>query len=176
MAAHNRSPSQGRTADAPTPVLAFSDGGAQGNPGPGGYGVVLQYRTFERELSQGFRYTTNNRMELLGAIVALETLTRVCRVLLTTDSRYVVDGVNKGWAQRWRANGWRRKQDPVPNSDLWARLLEALARHDATLQWVRGHRGHPENERCDRLAVAAARGADLAIDRVYEQAKGRHRS
>ena len=156
-----------------TTVLAFSDGSALGNPGPGGYGVVLKYQDATNELSAGFRHTTNNRMELLGAIVALETLKRPCKVTLATDSRYVVDGISQGWAEQWRANGWRRgKRGNALNPDLWARLLDAVERHDITFQWVRGHAGHPENERCDQLAKNAARGADLVTDEHYESIKG----
>ena len=152
-------------------VLAFSDGSALGNPGPGGYGVVLKYRGTVKELAAGYRYTTNNRMELLGAIVALETLKRHCRIILETDSKYVVDGISKGWAKRWRANGWRRgKRGEALNPDLWGRLLDAVSRHDVQFKWVRGHAGHPENERCDQLANEAARGANLARDEHYEKA------
>ncbi len=152
-------------------VFAFSDGSALGNPGPGGYGVVLKYKSAVRELSAGYRYTTNNRMELLGAIVALETLKRPCPVILATDSRYVVDGISEGWAERWRANGWRRgKRGKTLNPDLWTRLLDLVALHEVTFEWVRGHSGHPDNERCDRLANEAAQGNDLPPDEVYEQA------
>ena len=152
-------------------VLAFSDGSALGNPGPGGYGIVLKYRGAVNELSAGYRHTTNNRMELLGAIVALETLKRRCRVILTSDSRYVVDGISKGWAEKWRANGWRRgKQGKALNPDLWSRLLDAVSRHEVTFEWVPGHAGHPENERCDQLANEAAQGANLATDEQYEAA------
>ena len=151
-------------------VLAFSDGGALGNPGPGGYGVVLKYGGATKELAAGFRHTTNNRMELLGAIVALESLKRRCRVILTTDSRYVIDGISEGWAEKWRANGWRRgKRGKALNPDLWIRLLDAVSRHDVTFKWVRGHTGHPENERCDKLANEAAQGTNLAADAEYEK-------
>lgn len=151
-------------------VYAFSDGAALGNPGPGGYGVVLKYRNVVKELSGGYRYTTNNRMELLGAIVALEALKRPCQVVLTTDSRYVVDGINEGWAERWRANGWRRgKRGMALNPDLWQRLLDAAVQHDVTFQWIKGHSGHYENERCDDLANQAARGENLPLDEGYER-------
>ena len=150
-------------------VLAFSDGSALGNPGPGGYGVVLTYRGATKESSRGYRYTTNNRMELLGAIVALETLKRRCSVVLTTDSRYVVDGISEGWAEKWRANGWRRgKRGKAQNQDLWERLLNAASRHDVTFNWVRGHSGHPFNERCDQLANEAAKSTVLSNDKGYE--------
>ena len=152
-------------------VYAFSDGSALGNPGPGGYGVVLKYREATKELSKGFRHTTNNRMELLGAVVALEALTRRCHVILASDSRYVTDGIMEGWAEKWKANGWRRgKRGKALNEDLWARLLDVVERHDVSFEWVRGHSGHPENERCDELANQAARGARLAVDEVYEKA------
>ena len=155
------------------PVLAFSDGAALGNPGPGGYGVVLKYRDAVTELSEGYRYTTNNRMELLGAIVALETLKRRCQVILATDSRYVVDGISEGWAEKWRANGWRRgKRGKALNPDLWARLLYAVSRHEVEFIWVRGHAGHPENERCDQLANEAAHSPNLTMDESYETARG----
>ena len=154
-------------------VLAFSHGAAPGNPGQGGYGVVLKFGKITKELSGGYRYTTNNRMELLGAIVALEALKRRCRVILTTDSRYVVDGMSEGWAAKWRANGWRRgKRGKALNPDLWTRLLDATSRHDVTFKWVRGHAGHLENERCDQLASKAARGLNLVADEEYEKTGG----
>ena len=154
-------------------VLAFSDGSALGNPGPGGYGVILKYGEASKELSRGYRYTTNNRMELLGAIIALETLKRRCRVILTTDSRYVVDGISEGWAEKWRANGWRRgKRGKALNPDLWTRLLDAASYHDVKFQWVRGHAGQPDNERCDQLANEAAQGVNLVPDEEYEKTSG----
>ena len=154
-------------------VLAFSDGAALGNPGPGGFGVILKYGEASKELSGGYRYTTNNRMELLGAIIALEALKRRCRVILATDSRYVVDGISEGWAEKWRANGWRRgKQGKALNPDLWTRLLDVASRHDVTFKWVRGHAGHPENERCDQLANKAARCTNLVVDEEYEKTAG----
>jgi ribonuclease HI len=152
-------------------VHAFSDGSAIGNPGPGGYGVVMKWSDHYKELSGGFRRTTNNRMELMGVIMALESLKRSCKVIVTTDSEYVVNAMTKGWAQRWLADGWRRNKgkDPVLNPDLWARLMKAAQRHDVAFEWVRGHNGHPENERCDQLANAAARGANLLPDVEYEK-------
>ena len=141
---------------APAPlrnIIAYSDGGAIGNPGPGGYGVVLRYGEKVKELSAGFRLTTNTRMELLGAIVALEALKEPCIVRLHTDSQYVVNGIEKGWAKKWRANGWMRNpKERALNADLWERLLTAAARHKATFVWVKGHAGHPGNERADGLA------------------------
>ena len=151
-------------------VYAYSDGAAIGNPGPGGYGVVLVNGDARNEMSGGFRHTTNNRMELLGAIRALEILKRRCRVILTTDSRYVVDGITKGWAASWRSNGWRRgKRGKALNPDLWDRLLNLVEEHDVTFEWVRGHAGHAENERCDQLANMAAHGTELDIDEGYER-------
>ena len=158
------------TSSSTTKVYAYSDGAALGNPGPGGYGVVLKYGSAVKELSAGYRYTTNNRMELLGAIAALEALKRPCQVVLATDSRYVVDGISEGWAEKWRANGWRRgKRGQALNPDLWERLLVIASRHEVAFSWVRGHSGHPENERCDQLANHAARGKNLAVDEKYEK-------
>lgn len=158
----------------PDTVYAFTDGGAIGNPGPGGYGIVLRYQGHERELSAGYRHTTNNRMELRGAITALESLKRGCKVILRTDSRYVVDGICKGWAQRWKKNGWmRNKKDKAINPDLWDQLLTAIERHDVTVHWVKGHAGHAENERCDELVQEAARSTKLAVDEEYERLNGR---
>ena len=138
-------------------VEIFTDGACSGNPGPGGYGVILRFGSRQKELSGGERATTNNRMELLGAITGLAALKEKCRVTLYTDSRYVADGLTKGWAKKWRANGWRKAdKSPALNSDLWDRLLELYDSHDVKIVWVKGHAGHPENERCDELAVQAA--------------------
>ncbi len=138
-------------------VEVFTDGACLGNPGPGGYGAILRYKGKEKELSGGEAETTNNRMELMAAISALEALREPCRVKLCSDSKYVVDGMGKGWAKKWRANGWmRNKKDPALNPDLWERLLTQFERHEVELIWVKGHAGHPENERCDQLAVAQA--------------------
>jgi ribonuclease HI len=149
-------------------VTAFTDGACSGNPGPGGYGVILQYGAMRRELSGGFRRTTNNRMELLGAITALESLKEPCVVTLVSDSQYVLNGLSKGWAKSWRAKGWRRQGKVVPNWDLWRRLLDLGDRHQVKCHWVEGHAGHEENERCDELAVAAAASPDVGIDSGYE--------
>ena len=149
-------------------VQVFTDGACLGNPGPGGYGVILKYGEHRRELSGGYRRTTNNRMELTAAIKALEALKERCDVTLFSDSEYVVNSLSKGWAENWRAKQWRRKGGVVPNWDLWKRLLDLYEHHKVRLQWVQGHAGHVENERCDELAVAAARGPDLAIDAGYE--------
>lgn len=138
-------------------VDIFTDGACKGNPGPGGYGVILRYEGREKELSEGFACTTNNRMELLAAIRGLSALRESCDVTLYSDSQYLINGLQKGWAKKWRANGWMRtKTEKALNDDLWAQLLELLDRHRVTLQWVRGHAGHPENERCDHLATSAA--------------------
>ncbi|MEG0853328.1 MAG: ribonuclease HI [Angelakisella sp.] len=135
-------------------VELFTDGACSGNPGPGGWGAVLRFGGHEKELAGGERETTNNRMELTAAIVGLETLKEPCRVIITSDSKYLVDAVTKGWLYGWQKKGWRRgKNEPVLNVDLWQRLLPQLQRHKVEFNWVRGHAGHPENERCDRLAV-----------------------
>ncbi len=135
-------------------VEIFTDGACSGNPGPGGWGAVLRYNGHEKELSGGEKNTTNNRMELTAVIKALEQLKEPCKVILTTDSKYVSDGIGKGWAVSWQQNGWRKAdKKPALNPDLWERLLELLKIHDVTINWVKGHAGHPENERCDKLAV-----------------------
>jgi ribonuclease HI len=142
-----------------TRVQAFTDGACLGNPGPGGWGALLRYGGTERELSGGEADTTNNRMELMAAIAALEALTRGCAVDLFTDSRYVQQGI-RDWLPRWQANGWRTSdRKPVKNQDLWQRLATAAASHRVEWHWVRGHDGHAENERVDALAGAAARAA-----------------
>ncbi|MBI5645649.1 MAG: ribonuclease HI [Ignavibacteriae bacterium] len=146
-------------------VIIHTDGACSGNPGPGGYAAILQFNGVERELSGGFRLTTNNRMELTAAIVALEALKERCRVTLYTDSRYIVDAINKGWAARWKRNRWmRNKTDEALNPDLWERLLALLGKHLVTIEWTRGHAGDPLNERCDKLAVEASRADDLPED------------
>ncbi len=130
--------------------------------------MVLRYGDSNKELSGGYRLTTNNRMELLAAIKGLETLKRPSRVVLFSDSKYVVDAMEKGWAVKWRANGWmRNKREQSVNPDLWARLLDLCATHDVEFRWVRGHSGVADNERCDRLAVAAAKGRNLREDPGY---------
>ncbi len=135
-------------------VYIFSDGACSGNPGPGGYGVILRCDGREKELSGGEAHTTNNRMELMGVITGLEALKMPCKVILQTDSKYVVDSVTKGWAKGWRKNGWvKSDKKPALNSDLWERLLDLLEIHEVTFNWIKGHAGHEENERCDRLAV-----------------------
>ncbi len=153
-------------------VEIYTDGGSIGNPGPGGYGVVLLYKGNKKELSGGYRLTTNNRMELTAAIEGLEALKTRCRVEIHSDSKYLVDAVEKGWARRWRENGWRKnKKEKARNPDLWGRLLDLCDRHEVTFSWVRGHAGNPENERADELSVLAARAGDLSIDEGYEGAR-----
>lgn len=149
-------------------VLLFTDGACSGNPGKGGYGAILKYGSFEKELSRGFVSTTNNRMELLAAIVGLETLKEPCKVELYSDSKYLVDAVCKGWVYNWKKNGWKKSdKKPAMNVDLWERLLSLMDTHHVTLHWVKGHDGHPENERCDRLAVLAYMGDSLYEDKGF---------
>ena len=136
-------------------IELFTDGACSGNPGPGGWGAILRYNGMEKELSGGEENTTNNRMELTAAIEGLSALKEPCRVRLVTDSRYVADGIGKGWAASWRKNGWRKAdKKPALNADLWEKLLLLTELHTVEIEWVRGHNGHPENERCDALAVA----------------------
>jgi ribonuclease HI len=134
-------------------VTIYTDGACSGNPGPGGYGAVLLYGNHRKEISGGEPQTTNNRMEIMGVIKSLELLKEPCAVQLYSDSRYVVDAIEKGWASRWQQNGWmRNKKEPALNPDLWEILLTLLHKHKVTFHWVKGHAGHPENERCDELA------------------------
>ena len=152
-------------------ILIHTDGSCLGNPGPGGYGIVLRLKdsSYRKEQSGGYRLTTNNRMELLAAIEGLAALKQPCRVTLFSDSKYVVDAMRQGWAAKWRANGWKRnKRDRAENPDLWARLLTLCAEHDVTFRWVKGHANDPENECCDKLAKAAAAQPDLPADEGYE--------
>jgi ribonuclease HI len=138
-------------------VEIFTDGACSGNPGPGGWGAILRYKGAEKELSGGENPTTNNRMELTAAIMALESLTRRCKVDLYTDSNYVRDGIMK-WLSGWKAKGWKTAdKKPVKNQDLWERLDAAVSRHEVAFHWVKGHAGHPENERADELARLAIR-------------------
>lgn len=137
-------------------VTIYTDGACSGNPGPGGYGIILQYGEHRKEMSAGFDNTTNNRMELLGVITALEALKQPCDVELYSDSKYVIDAVTKGWAQKWRSKGWMRTpKEPAKNPDLWERLLDLLEVHSVTFHWVKGHAQNANNNRCDELAVAA---------------------
>ena len=156
-------------------VTIYTDGSARGNPnGPGGYGAVLHYvdskgTLHERELSQGYASTTNNRMELMAAIAGLEALVRPCQVTLYSDSQYLVKAFNEHWIDGWQKNNWKRgKNDPVKNVDLWKRLLAAMEPHEVKFVWVKGHNGHEMNERCDQLATAAADGNDLLTETGLE--------
>jgi ribonuclease HI len=161
-------------------VVIFTDGASTGNPGPGGYGVVMLFGdpaagdVTRRELSGGFRCTTNNRMELLACIAALNTLKRPSDAVIYSDSRYVVNAVTLGWARRWQSNGWLRaagdngERERAENVDLWQQMLALLDRHRVEFRWVKGHANHPENERCDRLAVQAARQRNLPLDPGYD--------
>ena len=151
-------------------ITIYTDGACSNNPGPGGYGVVLLYDSHRKELSRGFRKTTNNRMEILAAIAGLEALKEPCQVTLYSDSQYLVNAIEKRWAERWQANGWmRNKKEKAVNPDLWERLLELCKIHKVKFEWVRGHAGHDENERCDELATSAVRGPNLDIDEGYEK-------
>lgn len=152
-------------------VVIFTDGGCEPNPGCGGYAAVLTYGEHTREISGGFRLTTNNRMEMLAAIMALECLKEPCRVSLHSDSQYLVRAMEMGTASRSHARGFRRRNGKrIPNADLWERLITATARHEVKFVWVRGHNGDPLNERCDLLAARALRGTTLAVDAGYESA------
>ncbi len=136
-------------------IEIFTDGACSGNPGPGGWGCILRYGNAEKELSGGEGDTTNNRMELTAAIEGLKALKEKCEVTLYTDSQYVANGINKGWARSWQKNGWiKSDKKPALNRELWEELLSLIDRHEVSVVWVKGHNGHPENERCDRLAVA----------------------
>lgn len=150
-------------------VTIYTDGACTGNPGKGGWAAVLLFGDKRKEISGGFRRTTNNRMELKAPIEALCELRYPCKVTLRTDSSYVANGIQKGWAKRWRANGWMRHTgDPAINADLWAELLELCERHVVKFEWLRGHAGDPDNEWCDQLAVAAAKQDDLPNDAGYK--------
>ena len=147
----------------------YTDGACSGNPGKGGYGVILVFNKYRKELSGGYRLTTNNRMEIISIIIGLEALTKLCNVTIYSDSRYVVDTMNKGWASKWQSNNWKRnKQEIAKNSDLWKRLLDLCTKHNVQFIWVKGHSGHPENERCDQLAVLTSKRMELFIDKVFE--------
>lgn len=154
-------------------VTLYSDGSSRGNPGPGGFGTVLHFvdrngRLHAREISQGYTSTTNNRMELLGVIAGLEALKGPCIVDVYSDSQYVVNAFNQHWVDGWLKRGWKNaKKEPVKNVDLWKRLLEAKRPHTVTFHWVKGHAGHPENERCDELATAAADGPGKIADEGF---------
>ncbi len=154
-------------------VYIYTDGSSRGNPGPGGYGAVLKFTDDKgelhmKEMSAGYKFTTNNRMEIMGAIVALEALKFPCEVELTSDSAYLIHAFTEGWLTKWQAAGWKRGKEPVKNIDLWKKLLLAAEPHTITWNWVKGHAGHPENERCDQLAQGAADGNNLQDDTVEE--------
>jgi ribonuclease HI len=150
-------------------VTIYTDGACIGNPGPGGYGVVLLHQGDRQELSAGYRLTTNNRMEMMAAIAALEALTNPSVVTLYSDSQYLINAMEKGWAKKWQANGWKRNaKEMAKNPDLWERLLKLCQEHKVKFIWVRGHSGNTENEKCDRLAVAASRQPNLLSDEGYK--------
>lgn len=139
-------------------VYMFTDGACSGNPGPGGWGTILRYGKNEKRLSGGEKSTTNNRMELTAVIEGLKALKEPCHVILATDSKYVADGILKGWAESWRANGWRKKdKKPALNPELWTELLDLADMHELEINWIKGHNNHPENEECDKMAVAESR-------------------
>lgn len=149
-------------------IWIFTDGAAKGNPGPGGYGTILRFGDKEKELSEGFRMTTNNRMELLAVISGLEAIKKPgWKVKVVSDSKYVVDAVTKGWLKGWVSKDFKGKK----NRDLWERYLKAAAPHEVMFQWVKGHAGHPENERCDQLAVEASEGPHLKVDQAFEDGR-----
>ncbi len=157
-------------------ITIYTDGAARGNPdGPGGYGTIVVFidskgTVHEREYAGGYKKTTNNRMELMAAIVGLEALTKPCRVVLYSDSQYLVKAFNEHWLEGWIKKGWKRgKNEPVKNVDLWKRLLKAMGPHEVRYEWVRGHNGHPMNERCDVLATTAADGDQLQDDIIAEE-------
>ena len=156
-------------------VTIYTDGSARGNPdGPGGYGCILQYKdpngvVHEREYSAGYVKTTNNRMEMMAVIVGLEALTRPCEVLVVSDSKYVTDAFNQRWMENWLKKNWKTSTGkPVKNQQLWKRMLKAMEPHEVKFQWIKGHAGHPENERCDTLATGAADSDNLLIDPMEE--------
>ncbi|ABG50864.1 RNase HI [Trichodesmium erythraeum IMS101] len=152
-----------------TEITIYTDGACSGNPGPGGYGIIILSEKKRQELSGGYKLTTNNRMELMAVIVGLEQLEIPSIVNLYTDSKYIVDAVTKGWAKRWRANSWKRnKKDKAMNPDLWGKLLDLCSKHQVEFSWVRGHSGNIENERCDKLAVKASQKLDLPSDLGYQ--------
>ena len=146
-------------------INIYTDGAAKGNPGPGGYGVVLEYAGQTKELSEGFRLTTNNRMELLAVIIGLESIKETgYKIIIYSDSKYVVDAVNKKWVFNWEKINYKKKK----NSDLWKRFLKIYRMHQVVFKWIKGHAGHPQNERCDQLAVQASLNKDLKTDTGYE--------
>jgi len=150
-------------------ISLFTDGSCLGNPGPGGYGAILIYKEHQKELSQGYTLTTNNRMELMAAIAGLKALSEPCHITLTTDSQYVRQGITE-WIHNWKRRGWKTaSKEPVKNSDLWRELDQEIQRHKIDWHWVKGHSGHPENERCDELARAAAMSENKLEDTGYQR-------
>lgn len=158
-------------------VIVYTDGACRGNPGPGGYGCVLLYEDkngeiHRKELSEGYRLTTNNRMEIMAFVAAFEALKVPCSIDLYSDSKYVIDSFEKGWLEKWKRFGWykdAKRKEPAKNKDLWIRLETAMEGHEVRLHWVKGHAETKENNRCDELAVEAALGGSLAIDEVFEK-------
>lgn len=149
-------------------IVIYTDGACHGNPGPGGYAAILIYGESQKEISGGFKNTTNNRMELMAVIKGLEALKKPSKVTLYSDSQYLVQSMTQGWVQKWQANGWKRnKKDLALNVDLWSQILDLCARHEVSFQWTKGHAGTPENERCDLLANQAADRLDLPEDKIY---------
>jgi ribonuclease HI len=150
-------------------INLYTDGASSGNPGPGGYGVILKYQNKQKELSGGFRRTTNNRMELMAVIEGLKSIKEKCKVNIYSDSKYIVDAIEQEWIYKWKRLGWKRnKKQKLLNPDLWKELFGLLQKHEVKLFWVRGHNGHPENERCDYLAVKASQQPDLPADKYFE--------
>ena len=150
-------------------INMYTDGASSGNPGPGGYGVILKYKDNIKELSGGFRKTTNNRMELKAVIEGLKSLKENCKVNIYSDSKYIVDAIEQEWIYKWKNFGWKRnKKEKLLNPDLWKKLFDLLQENEVKLFWVKGHYGHPENERCDYLAVKASQQPDLPADEAFE--------
>lgn len=151
-------------------VTIYTDGACSGNPGKGGFGVILNYMGRIKEISEGFECTTNNRMEIMAALTGLNALKEPCKVILYSDSKYLVDSVNQKWIDSWQKNGWKNsKREKVKNKELFEELIKLLTIHDVELRWVKGHDGHPENERCDFLATSAAKGDNLKEDKGYTE-------
>jgi len=151
-------------------IKIYTDGACSGNPGPGGYGTILVHNETEKVLSQGYKKTTNNRMELRAVIAGLAALKEKCKVTIYSDSKYIVDAIKNGWALRWQKNMWmRNKKEKALNPDLWEELLILVAKHDVEFEWVKGHSGHAQNERCDELEVNAGAGSNLLVDKNYKQ-------
>lgn len=150
-------------------VAIYTDGACRGNPGPGGYGIILVYKETKKEIAEGYRWTTNNRMELMALVKALSLLKEPCRLEITTDSKYLLGGIDEGWLESWKSKGWKTKQGSnVQNKDIWVKLDELLQPHITNFTWVKGHADNPENNRCDELAVIAATERATSIDENYE--------